>query len=247
MTKHKWILVLGMLLSAFPAVCPAQEAEEPAKAYTGNIGAGLSLTGGNTDTASFNVSGELTYDPKTKNIVKFNGLYLRATANNVDTTDRLSLRFRDEYSLLKRILVYGEMGYMRDPFKDITYLLNPQGGIGFKAIATGRTKLTLNAGAGTVWEKNPDIDVQNSGTVNAGEDFSLKLSETATISQGFSALWKTSDFSDALYHFNVALVTSITSRTEVKVEFIDDYKNVTPNPDIKKNDTAFIVSFLYKI
>ena len=67
MTKHKWILVLGMLLSAFPAVCPAQEAEEPAKAYTGNIGAGLSLTGGNTDTASFNVSGELTYDPKTKN------------------------------------------------------------------------------------------------------------------------------------------------------------------------------------
>lgn len=247
MTKCRWMLILGMSLLVFPALCRAQETEEPVKAYTGNIGAGLSLTGGNTDTASFNVSGELTYDPKTKNTMKFNGLYLRATANDVDTTDRLSLRFRDEYSLSKRILVYGEMGYMRDPFKDITYLLNPQGGIGFKAIVTERTKLTLNAGAGSVWEKNPDVDVQNSATVNAGEDFSLKLSETAVISQGFSALWKTSDFSDALYHFNVALVTSITSRTEVKVEFIDDYKNVTPSPDIKKNDTAFIVSFLYKI
>ena len=46
---------------------------------------------------------------------------------------------------------------------------------------------------------------------------------------------------------NIALVTAITSRAEVKIEFIDDFKNVTPAPEIKKNDTAFIVSFLYKI
>jgi putative salt-induced outer membrane protein YdiY len=247
MSKRTWITALGILLLAWPALCPAQEAEEPVKAYTGNIGAGLSLTSGNTDTVNFNVSGELTYDPKTKNVMKFNGLYLRASANNVDTTDRLTLRFRDEYSFSERILIYGEMGYLRDPFKDITYLLNPQGGIGFKAILTEKAKLTLSAGAGSVWEKNPDIDVNNSATLNAGEDFSLKLSDTASFSQNFSALWKTSDFEDALYHFSVALVTSITSRSEVKLEFIDDFKNVTPDPDIKKNDMAFIVSFLYKI
>jgi putative salt-induced outer membrane protein YdiY len=247
MAKPTSILALGILLLALPALCRAQETEEPVKAYTGNIGAGFSLTGGNTDTVNFNVSGELTYDPKTKNVMKFNGLYLRANANDVDTADRLSLRFRDEYSLSERILIYGEMGYLRDPFKDITYLLNPQGGIGFKAILTEKTKLTLSAGTGSVWEKNPDTDVQNSGTVNAGESFSLKLSETSGISQEFSALWKTSDFNDALYHFNISLITSITSRSEVKVEFIDDFKNVTPNPSIEKNDTAFIVSFLYKI
>ena len=247
MVKRTWIPALGILLLIFSVICRAQDAKEPVKACTGNIGAGLSLTGGNTDTVNFNISGELTYDPKTTNVMKFNGLYLRASANNEDTTDRLTLRVRDEYSFSERVLLYGEMGYLRDPFKDITYLLNPQGGIGFKAVKTEKTKLTLNAGAGSVWEKNPGTDVQNSATVNAGEDFSLKLSESSGISQGFSALWKTSDFEDALYHFNVSLVTSITSRSEIKVEFIDDFKNVTPDPSIKKNDTAFIVSFLYKI
>ena len=238
---------MSLVLLILPSLCPAQEPEEPPKNLTGNIGAGFSLTSGNTDTTNFNVSGELTYDPKTKNVIKFVGLYLRSDSNNEKTADRLTLGIRDEYSLTKRVFLYGSMAYLRDPFKEIDYLLNPQGGIGFKPILTERTELTLNGGAGAVWEKNPDVDVQSSGTINAGENFKFKLSENSNITQGFYALWKTSDFSDALYHFNIALVTSIASRFEVKIEFIDDYKNVTPNPDIKKNDTAFLVSFLYKL
>jgi putative salt-induced outer membrane protein YdiY len=125
--------------------------------------------------------------------------------------------------------------------------LNPNGGVGFKAINNDKTTLTLTAGAGSVWEKNPGLDVQTSATLNAGESFSYKLSEGSKITQGFAALWKTEDFSDALYKFNIALVTSVTKNTELKVEFLDEYKNVVPDPSIKKNDTAFIVSFLYKI
>ena len=248
MAKRFCILVALLLLTS-PALCLAQaEAEpEPEKHYTGSLGAGLSLTGGNTDTTSFNISGELKYDPKTKNVMLFDGLYLRASANNEDTTDRLSLNFRDEYSFSDRVLAYGALGYLRDPFKDITYLLNPNGGIGFKAVKSDRAALTLTAGAGSVWEKNPGLDVQSSATLNAGENFSYKLSAGSKITQGFGALWKTEDFSDALYKFNIALVTSITKRAELKLEFLDEYKNVVPDPGIKKNDTAFIVSFLYKI
>ncbi|MEJ2108536.1 MAG: DUF481 domain-containing protein [Acidobacteriota bacterium] len=244
--KQLQILSLFLMLT-IPAICLAQTDKEGEDHYTGNLGAGLSMTRGNTDTTNFNVSGELTYDPKSKNVMKFEGLYLRANSNDEDTADKLSLGFRDDYSFSKRVSVYGAMGYLRDPFKDISYLLNPQGGIGYKPVITEKAKLSLNAGGGTVWEKNSDMDVQNSGTLNAGQNFSLQISENAKFTQNFSGLWKTSNFSDALYHFGVALVTSITSRSEVKFEFIDDYKNVTPNPEIKKNDTAFIVSFLYKI
>jgi putative salt-induced outer membrane protein len=247
MKSRLLILSFALSLLLIPAVCPAQKPEEPAKHYTGNVGAGLSLTGGNTDTTNFNVSGELTYDPKTKNLMKFKGLYLRANSNNEDTADSLTLNFRDEYSFSKRVIAYGEIGYLRDPFKDISYLLNPQGGIGYKLVLTERTKMTLNAGGGAVWEKNPGLDVQTSGTLNAGENFSFQISKGSSITQDFAALWKTENFSDALYHFNIALVTSITSRSEVKVQFIDDFKNVTPDPSIEKNDTAFIVSFLYKL
>ena len=247
MKTHSWIIALILAMTALPSLCTAQDAEEPPKHFTGNLGAGFSFTGGNTDTTNFNISGELTYDPKTKNIMKASGLYLQSSSNGIDTADRLTLGFRDEYSFSERFFVYGAMGYLRDPFKSIDYLLNPQGGLGYKPILTDRTELTVSGGAGAVWEKNPDVDVQTSGTINAGESFSFKLSENSRLTQGFTALWKTSDFSDALYHFNIALVTSIMSRVEVKVEFIDTYKNVTPDPEIKKNDTAFIVSFLYKI
>lgn len=237
----------GLLLLAFPLAGRAQTSQTPPKVYAGNIGAGLSLTGGNTDTVNFNVSGELTRDPKKNNVIKLKGLYLRSDADNIKTADRLTLGFRDEYSFSKRAFAFGALNYFRDPFKEISYLLNPHGGLGYKPILTERIELALTGGAGAVWEKNPFLDVRSSGTLNAGETFTVKLSETSRFSQGFAALWKTSDFEDALYHFSVALVTSLYKNTEVKIEFIDDYKNVTPRPAIKNNDTAFIVSFLYKI
>ena len=88
--------------------------------------------------------------------------------------------------------------------------------------------------------------MSSSGTVNAGEAFSYKLSENATLTQNFTALWKTSDFEDALYHFDVGIAASIIKNFGVKVEFRNDYKSVTPSPSIKNNDTAFITSVQYK-
>ena len=234
-------------MTALPSLCTAQDAEEPPKHFTGNLGAGFSFTGGNTDTTNFNISGELTYDPKTKNIMKASGLYLQSSSNGIDTADRLTLGFRDEYSFSERFFVYGAMGYLRDPFKSIDYLLNPQGGLGYKPILNDRVELTLTGGGGVVWEKNPDVDVQSSGTLNAGENFSLKLSENTKVTQSVFSLFKTANFDDFLIHFDIGLVTSITSRAEVKIQFINDYKNVTPDPETVKNDTAFIFSFLYKI
>ncbi|MBZ5499829.1 MAG: DUF481 domain-containing protein [Acidobacteriia bacterium] len=240
------VLVLYLTAFSIPAAAQAQAPAVPPKVYTGSFGAGLAVTGGNTDTVNFNLTFDLTRDPKTKNIIKANAVYLRSNANSVTTTDRLSLGFRDDYSLSRRLFVYGALAYMRDPFKDISYLINPQGGLGAKLYATDRNTFTVSGGAGGVWEKDTGLDVKASGTINAGQSYSFKLSDTTTITQVLTGLWKTSDFSDALYHAGIAMATSITRRVQVKVEFLDDYKNVTPNPTIKKNDTAFITSFLFK-
>ncbi len=244
MSRYRAIAV-GLSLLMLPSAIKAQTPATP-KVYSGNFGAGLSLTGGNTDTLNFNISGELTRDPKKRNVIKINGLYFRADTDDVKTADRLTLAFRDEYALSQKAFVYGAFGYLRDPFKAISYVLNPQGGLGYKPLTGDRVELTLSGGAGAVWEKNPGIDVQTSGTLNAGQSFVLKLSETAKFTEGVSAFWKTSDFNDYLVHFNVAIVTTIIKAAEMKVQFIDDFKNVTPSPAIKKNDTAFLIAFLYK-
>jgi putative salt-induced outer membrane protein YdiY len=240
------IALTTLLLAVGVSAMAQSQTPVPAKALTGNFGAGFAITGGNTDTNSFNLSFEATHDPKAKNVIKTRGLYLRSSSNNELTSDSLRLSFRDDYLLSKRVSVYGALGYLRDPFKSISYLLNPQGGLGFKVYDSEKAAFSLSGGAGAVWEKNEGIDVRTSGTLNAGQSFSYKLSEHAKLTQNLTGMWKTKELADALYHFDIALVTTIVQRLEAKIEFMDEYKNRPPFATIKKNDTAFITSLLYK-
>ena len=102
--------------------------EPPPPIWTGSLGAGLSLNSGNTDTSSYNLTFEAVRDPKKKWIFRTDGLYLRSEENDVDTADKSTLNVREERSLGERLFAYGDIGYLRDRFKDIDYLITPDGG-----------------------------------------------------------------------------------------------------------------------
>ena len=61
-----------------------------------------------------------------------------------------------------------------------------------------------------------------------------------------SGLWKTSDFGDAYYHFEAGLAATLARRLELRVTFMDDYKNKPASALLKKNDTAFVLAFVLK-
>jgi len=214
--------------------------------YTGSFGGGFTLTSGNTDTKNFNLVFGLVRDPKTKNVFKADALYLRGSQNDTLNLHRSAVKLRDEYSLTKRIFVFGEFGYLRDEFKDIRYLLAPIGGIGYKLIATDDTTLSVSGGAGGFFEKNTGLPVKKSASLNAGQNLSHKLSPTATLTESINTLWKTNDLDDYLTNFSVGITTTLYKKLELKVEFLDSYKSKPPNPTIKKNDTAFLTTFLLK-
>lgn len=245
MARSSRFFVVQLVFWGVVTFVPAQQAT-PEPVWTGSAGAGLALTGGNSDTATYSLSLDLKRDPKTRNLMKFAGAYLRGDQNNETTVNRLSLDFRDEYTLDDRTFAFGEFSYFRDPFKAIDYLMNPVGGIGYKLSETQRLTMAVNGGVGVVWEKNPNVDVATSGTVNAGQNLSFKLSESAAVTEVISALWKMDDFGDALYHFGVGLSTTLTKRSELKIDLSDDYKNLTPSPEIKKNDYALVASLVFK-
>lgn len=77
--------------------------------WIGTAGAGLALTSLNSDTLTFNVAFDATRDPKTRNVMKWTGLYLRGEQNDAVVANRLSLSFRDQYALTTRAYTFGQL------------------------------------------------------------------------------------------------------------------------------------------
>jgi putative salt-induced outer membrane protein YdiY len=197
----------------------AQAPAAPTPLYTGSFGGGLAITGGNTDTTNFNLAFSLVRDPKTKNVFKADALYLRGSDREVVNLDRAAIKGRDEYSLSKRVYLFGEMGYLRDKFKDIDYALAPIGGIGYKLIVTDNTLLDVSGGAGGFFEKNSGVPLKKSGSVNAGQIFTQKLSATATLTESLATWWKTNDFGDSLTNFRIGGRRPFTRSSNSKSSF----------------------------
>jgi len=236
---------ITFLLSATLAFAQDKPGEPP-PVYTGNIGGGFAKTGGNTRTNNLNLTAALTRDPKTRNVIKGTASYLRGDQNDLLNLDRTAFNFRDEYSLSSRAFVFGQMDYLRDKFKEIIFLWVPSAGVGYKLVNRDRTLLTVDGAAGGLIEKNPGRSSTKTGALTTGQRFQHKLSSTATFTQSLATIWKTNDFGDSLTNFSVGATTTLVGNLELKLEFIDSYKNKPANPLLKKNDTAFVTAFVVK-
>ena len=239
---------LGLVATARAGDCPCPSpTPPPPPAWTGSLGGGVSLTGGNTDTSSYNVALNLAYDPHKKNVLRAEAVYLRASENGAATVDRTLATARDEYSLTKHVFVYGQLGYQRDRFKQVDYLVAPVAGIGVKPVDNPKVVATLDGGAGGALEKLTGQASTSNLALNAGERVEWKPNDRTTLFERTAGLWKTEDFGDAYYHVEVGLQASVAKHLELKLTFMDDYKTKPALPTLKKSDTSFIVSALLKL
>ena len=136
--KLQLALPLAALLAASLS---ATAADEPKPGWHGSFAAGISMNSGNSDAKSYNLGFDLKYDPKTKNVLKFGGLYLRSDANGETTADKLTAFARDEYSFTDRFFVYGEVAYLSDAIAQVDYIVSPNAGAGYKFVKTDTVTL----------------------------------------------------------------------------------------------------------
>lgn len=245
-TQKRTIILLGLaLITARSTWAQAPPPDAPPKIWTATASAGLALTNGNSDTSTVNAGYELVYDPQTRNVVKSDGLYLRSRTDGELIADRILLNGRDEFEINPRLYSFGQLRYLRDQFKEIDYLIAPTGGLGYRLIDLPGTKLSVDGGLGGVWEKNPGFEVDASGAVMAGQKLLHALSATTTLTETVSALYKMDDFEDALYTFDISLAAAINSRTALKVQFLDVYKNKVL-AGLEKTDIAIVIGVVFK-
>jgi putative salt-induced outer membrane protein YdiY len=253
MSAPRWSVIGGIVLMIDIVVVGGALAQQPAApsavdpgTWIGTAGAGLALTSGNSDTLNFNLAFDATRDPKTRNVMKFAGLYLRGEQSGDLVANRLSLSLRDQYALNARAYTFGQVEYLRDTFKLIDYLVAPTAGVGYKVIDTATTKFSTDAGLGVVWEKNPEVDVRTSMALTAGEKLEHQLTATTTLKHATTGLWKANDFADGLYTFSVGLGTKISDQLQLSVDVLDTFKNRPPTAATKKNDVAVVTAITAK-
>jgi putative salt-induced outer membrane protein YdiY len=83
--------------------------------------------------------------------------------------------------------------------------------------------------------------------LRAGEAFTWKISKTAVLSNRSFGVWKLGNRNDAYYHVDVGLAAAIAEHFDLKAALIDEYKRLTPDPTVRRNDLAGIVSIGFKI
>ncbi|MEO8587208.1 MAG: DUF481 domain-containing protein [Acidobacteriota bacterium] len=256
-TRTAFALVLLVAAMAAPPVfaqaaapaqpmCPCPPPPPPPPALQGSFSAGLALTTGNTDTSSFNLGFNLVYDPKTHSLFKADAFYLRSASDGIATTDKAGASLRYEYKLTERFFAFAQLGYQRDRFKNVTYLITPMLGGGTYAVKEKNLEVTLDASIGGAFEKDSGLDATSSGAFALGQGLLWKITPTTTFTEKATGLWKTSDTSDSFYHFELGLAASLVKNFELKVAYLVDYKNL-PNPrTLKKADTALIAAIVWK-
>jgi len=226
---------------------PAPAPDGPPPLWFVSAGAGLAVTGGNTDTSQINLTYEVKRDGGQDVVYRSAGLYLRGETDSELTVDRTLLDNRVDRRLTERLSAFGQFGYLRDRFKEIDYLMSPGAGLSYAFVKNSRFELFGDGGAGVIIEKNRGFDRETDGSVLAGERLAYTLSDSARITQAVNALWKMDDFDDALYTFTLGVSSALTTNSQVKVELLDQYKNKPENELLKKNDVSLIVSFVYKL
>jgi putative salt-induced outer membrane protein len=224
---------------------PCPPVPPPPPVWNISLGGGLSLTGGNTDTSSYNLLASAVHDPKTKNIFRFEALYLRTEQEDLAAVDRTFVRARDEYTVNGRLFAFGELGYLRDQPKEVDYLISPVAGLGYRLVDRPRVVATVDGGLGVAFEKLTGQDSTTDVAVQATERVDWKATSVATLYEKASGLWKAGDFGDAYYRAEIGVSTTLAKRLELKLAFADDYKTRPPS-GLKKNDTSFLMSVVFK-
>ena len=237
----KFILAIVISIPLIAQTAPTT----PVDPWQSSAGAGVAITSGNSDTTNINLSASTLWDPKSGRLFKAEALYLLGESNGEKQVDKSTANARYESMFQPRAFWFGEVQYLRDPFKAINYLVSPLAGAGVHLIQTDTRKLTVDGAVGAVVEDNDILGRDTSGAVKAGESFEWSISPVSRVTQKLTGLWKADDFGDALLHFDAGLATTVAARLELKVSYVYDYKTEPP-PDIEKGDSALFAALLVK-
>lgn len=231
----------------------AQTTLKPDGVWRGSLGAGLSITEGNSKTTSLNINGEgirLTDRDK----ARLYGTALYGKNNGVESSNLLRFGGRYDYNLTTNVFAFGGIDFERDKIGNLKLRTAPSVGLGYHVIKNPNTTFDVFGGVGYVDDRfyNP---VLINGSVRSsygraelllGEESTHKLSESTSFRQRLVIYPNLDNGGELRSTFDAGLAVAMSSRLSLTVGLVNRY-NSDPGPGLKKNDLFFVTGIAMKI
>lgn len=232
----------------------AQTTLKPDGNWRGSIGAGLSVTNGNSKSSAFNVNGE-TVRLTEKDKARIYGTALYGKNDGKESTNLQRFGGRYDYNFTQVLFGFGGIDFERDKPGNLQFRVAPSVGLGAHLIKNANTTFDIFGGVGYVRDQffNPTlIDGSIRSTYSRpelllGESSTHKLTNTASFRQSLTIYPNLANTGEYRAVFDAGLAVAMSSTVSLTVGLISRYNSdpgtkpgVVPATEFKKNDLLFV-------
>lgn len=228
-----------------PESAAANELTQPPKyPWKSSIGAGLTLTRGNSDTLL--VTANAQTDKKTPNN-EYNfgadGAYGEdSSVKNVDTIHAFG---QYNHLFTKKFYGYARVEGLHDGIADLQYRLTVGPGVGYYFLKETNTTFSGEAGSSFVTQRLGDVD-DSYATLRVAEKFEHKFTNLgARFWESLEVLPQVDDFNNYIMNGEIGIESSLTKTISLKTFLVDNFNN-EPAAGREKNDVKLVSGISYQ-
>lgn len=217
--------------------------------WSGLLDTGLSLTRGNSESLTYNLSGKAArVTERDKITVYTTAIYTDSTVDHINSTTAHAIRggIRGDLNVSDKLFVFGFTDFEYDQFQDLDLRNVLGGGLGYHVINTKATTFDVFGGgsydqdffgavAATATTPATPAITRKTGEIVLGESFNAKVNNRTTITEVFSLYPNVSETGTYRFQFDTTAATKLKSWLAWQVTYSDRYLS-NPLPGFKTND-----------
>lgn len=242
--RSQWCVAACTVLAS--GLASAQTTLKPDGVWRSSLGAGLSLTSGNTKSTAFNLNGEALRQTE-QDKARLYGTAIYGKSNGVENTNLFRGGGRYDYNLTPQVFGFGGLDVERDKIGNLKLRVAPSVGLGYHVIKNPNTTFDVFGGVGYVHDSfftaqllNGRVrDTYGRAELLFGEESTHKLSATTTFRQRLVVYPNLAESGQYRAIFDTGLAVAMSSTLSLTLGLINRY-NSDPGGTLKKNDLLFV-------
>ena len=219
--------------------------------WVSSVGAGLTLTSGNSDTLlATAVAATGIKWSKNEFGAGVDGAYGQSKVPPA-TTNTVNNEMIHGFLQYNRVITDGLYAYGRfegrsDHVADLQYRLTLSPGAGYYIINNTNTDLSLEAGPGYLWQQQAGV-YSEYWTLRFAQRYHQVLSDRARLRESIEYLPKADEFNNYIVNALVGLEADITKDKKLALTtYVTDVYNSRPAPGKKNADVTWVTGIVYK-